>query len=204
MTPARKLRGVVQSEAARHLLELVPAAIAIGLIFWRLQFSTRSICCGDYDGYYHIMWSRLLWESFHSHHLKPTFIWLPLTTLNPRDYVAAPKVKMELYRRLSRLPTLERLADFHQELLDRFGDTGRDVPLDALMNNAAGNFLARTEELRELDHQRARPAFRRALRARQIHEHSPHGRKSFAQHRFCPAQSLHCPRPDPAPRTHPM
>jgi len=33
------------------------------------------------------MWSRLLWEGFRSHHLRPTFVWLPLTTLNPRDYV---------------------------------------------------------------------------------------------------------------------
>ncbi len=39
----------------------------------------------------------------------------------PRDYVPAPKLKMELYRRLSRLRSLERLADFRQELIDRFG-----------------------------------------------------------------------------------
>ena len=39
----------------------------------------------------------------------------------PRDYVPAPKLKLELYRRLARLRSLERLADFRQELLDRFG-----------------------------------------------------------------------------------
>ncbi len=39
----------------------------------------------------------------------------------PRDYVPGPRVKVELYRRLSRTRSLERLADFRQELLDRFG-----------------------------------------------------------------------------------
>lgn len=83
----RKLPGVLESEAARRNLTLITAAVAIGLIIWRLQFSTRSICCGDYDGYYHFRWSRLLWEGFRNRQLRPTFIWLPLTTLNPRDYV---------------------------------------------------------------------------------------------------------------------
>lgn len=58
------------------------------LIFYKLQYSTQSICCGDYDGYYHIKWSRLLWENFKSGHIfPPTFTWLPLTSLNPNDYV---------------------------------------------------------------------------------------------------------------------
>jgi len=87
MKSLRKLPGAFRSEGARRNLTLIAAAVGIGLIFWRLQYSSRSICCGDYDGYYHIMWSRLLWEGFRSHHLRPTFIWLPLTTLNPRDYV---------------------------------------------------------------------------------------------------------------------
>ncbi len=39
----------------------------------------------------------------------------------PRDYVPAPKVKVELYRRLARMRTLDRLEDFRQELVDRFG-----------------------------------------------------------------------------------
>jgi transcription-repair coupling factor (superfamily II helicase) len=39
----------------------------------------------------------------------------------PKDYVPGPKVKVELYRRLGRLRTLDRLADFRQELVDRFG-----------------------------------------------------------------------------------
>jgi transcription-repair coupling factor (superfamily II helicase) len=39
----------------------------------------------------------------------------------PKDYVPAPKLKMELYRRLSRTRSLERLADFRKEMVDRFG-----------------------------------------------------------------------------------
>ncbi|HEU5115169.1 MAG TPA: transcription-repair coupling factor, partial [Isosphaeraceae bacterium] len=39
----------------------------------------------------------------------------------PRDYVPAPKLKVELYRRLGRIRSLDRLADFQQELADRFG-----------------------------------------------------------------------------------
>ena len=87
MTSQRKVAGVFRSEAARRNLTLITAAVAIGLIFRWLQFSSRSICCGDYDGYYHIMWSRLLWEGFRNHHLRPAFTWLPLTTLNASDYV---------------------------------------------------------------------------------------------------------------------
>ncbi len=39
----------------------------------------------------------------------------------PRDYVPGQKLKVELYRRLARIRTLERLGDFRQELEDRFG-----------------------------------------------------------------------------------
>jgi transcription-repair coupling factor (superfamily II helicase) len=39
----------------------------------------------------------------------------------PKDYVPGPRVKVELYRRLGRLRTFDRLADFAQELVDRFG-----------------------------------------------------------------------------------
>ncbi len=39
----------------------------------------------------------------------------------PRDYVPAPRIKLELYRRLSRLRTLSHLSDFRQEMIDRFG-----------------------------------------------------------------------------------
>jgi hypothetical protein len=56
-------------------------------LFWLLQFSTNSICCGDFDGYYHTKWSRTLWEGMKSRQFPPQFPWLPLTTLNSKEYV---------------------------------------------------------------------------------------------------------------------
>jgi hypothetical protein len=86
--PGRGERTLDVSDAAVRALYLIVGAATIGLIFWRLQFSNQSICCGDFDGYYHIRWSRLLWENMRAGHLfPPTFGWLPLTTLNPKDYV---------------------------------------------------------------------------------------------------------------------
>src|SRR5882672_5398977 len=81
-----RLPLILQSESALRAAELCAGAIAIGLIFWQLQYSTSAICCGDYDGYYHIKWSRLLWESLRNHSFPPPFTWLPLTTLDPRHY----------------------------------------------------------------------------------------------------------------------
>lgn len=77
----------LQSEKAIRIIQLVIGAVAIVLVFWQLQFSTNSICCGDYDGYYHIKWTRTLWESIKNGSFPPSFPWLPLTTLNPKDYV---------------------------------------------------------------------------------------------------------------------
>lgn len=74
-------------ETIERLIYLGIGALAIGIVFWRLQFSTPAICCGDFDGYYHIKWSQMLWQEIREHHFPPTFTWLPLTTLNPRDYV---------------------------------------------------------------------------------------------------------------------
>ncbi len=68
-------------------VQLAVGAVTIGLIFWKLQFSTSAICCGDADGYYHIKWSRLLWETLRNHKFPPQFTWLPLTTLAPGSYV---------------------------------------------------------------------------------------------------------------------
>jgi len=53
----------------------------------------------------------------------------------PRDYVSVSRLKLELYRRLGRLRTLNHLADFRQEMIDRFGPLPR----------AAENLLAETE-----------------------------------------------------------
>ncbi len=46
---------------------------------------------------------------------------LPWRTYLPKTYVSSTKVKLELYRRIGRLRSLERLDDFRQELVDRFG-----------------------------------------------------------------------------------
>jgi hypothetical protein len=76
----------LQSERSLRIIQFVAGAIAIVIIFWQLQFSTNAICCGDFDGYYHIKWTRTLWESIKARTF-PDFPWLPLTTLNSRDYV---------------------------------------------------------------------------------------------------------------------
>ncbi|HEX8773444.1 MAG TPA: hypothetical protein VF735_07525 [Pyrinomonadaceae bacterium] len=83
-----RISGSIASDAALRAVYLVVGALTIGLIFWKLQFSNRSVCCGDFDGYYHIRWSRLLWENMRQgHFFPPTFKWLPLTTLDPAGYV---------------------------------------------------------------------------------------------------------------------
>src|SRR5215813_11327561 len=76
----------LQSDTTLRSFQLIVGALAIGLIFWKLQFSTNAICCGDFDGYYHVKWCHILWESIRHRDLRPTFYWLPLTSLNPRDY----------------------------------------------------------------------------------------------------------------------
>jgi hypothetical protein len=83
--PARRA-GLVDLMNSRAALLVVGAAL-IGAVFWYLQFSTGSLCCGDYDAYYHFRWSRMLWESALAGHFPPSFDALPLTTLNPKDYV---------------------------------------------------------------------------------------------------------------------
>ncbi|HEX8161473.1 MAG TPA: hypothetical protein VF538_06350 [Pyrinomonadaceae bacterium] len=66
---------------------LAAGALVVGAAFGYLQFSTRAVCCGDFDGYYHVRWSQLLWDGLRAGHFPPRFEWLPLTTLNARDYV---------------------------------------------------------------------------------------------------------------------
>ena len=85
--PAKPAANWFKSEAALRTADLVAGAIAIVLVFWWLQYSTTGICCGDYDGYYHIKWARLIWDNIRAGHFPPAFPWLPLTTLNPRNYV---------------------------------------------------------------------------------------------------------------------
>ncbi|HEX8423426.1 MAG TPA: hypothetical protein VF634_08445 [Pyrinomonadaceae bacterium] len=82
----RARRNVFASAAVRSTAYFATGVLAIGFVFWWLQFSTDAICCGDFDGYYHIGWSQQLWQGIRAGRI-PQFIWLPLTTLNPRDYV---------------------------------------------------------------------------------------------------------------------
>ncbi len=78
----------MKSESALGAADMLAGAIAIAVVFWWLQYSTSAICCGDFDGYYHIKWARLLWDNMRAGHLRPPgFPWLPLTTLSPREYV---------------------------------------------------------------------------------------------------------------------
>lgn len=77
----------LHSERSIRIIQFVIGAFAIALIFWGLQFSTDAICCGDFDGYYHVKWTRILWESMKHGQFPPQFPWLPLTTLNAKDYV---------------------------------------------------------------------------------------------------------------------
>ena len=87
MTTSSGIVSRFQSESSIRILQFLAGALAIAIIFWQLQFSTNSICCGDFDGYYHVKWARVLWEGMKSRTFPPAFPWLPLTTLNPKDYV---------------------------------------------------------------------------------------------------------------------
>ena len=76
----------LETEEAVRVIYLIFGFIAIAMVMAFLQFRIDAICCGDWDGYYHIKWSALLWENFKQGKWLPSFEWLPLTVLNPRDY----------------------------------------------------------------------------------------------------------------------
>src|SRR5687768_7598785 len=89
VTPANSKvtwRQYLETDEATRVVYLVFGFIAIVMVLAFLQFRTQAICCGDWDGYYHIKWSQLLWENFSQGKWLPTFQWLPLTVLNPQDY----------------------------------------------------------------------------------------------------------------------
>ncbi len=83
----RGRRGIFAAVWSARTGYLVAGALGVGLLYGWLQFSTDSICCGDFDGYYHTRWSQLLRQGARAGAFPPEFKWLPLTTLNPRDYV---------------------------------------------------------------------------------------------------------------------
>ncbi|MGI9036144.1 MAG: hypothetical protein ACR2GD_08910 [Pyrinomonadaceae bacterium] len=76
----------IGTDEAVRWIYLIFGLCAIVILMTILQRSTDAICCGDWDGYYHIRWSSLLWENFKHGKWLPTFTWLPLTVLNPQDY----------------------------------------------------------------------------------------------------------------------
>jgi hypothetical protein len=76
----------LETESSIRILYLIFGFFVIVLLMVLLQFSTQAICCGDWDGYYHIRWSTILWENFRHFKGLPDFTWLPLTVLNPGDY----------------------------------------------------------------------------------------------------------------------
>ena len=87
MTIPSRILARLRSESTLRIIQFLIGAIAIVVVFRELQFSTNSICCGDFDGYYHVKWSRALWEGIKHKSFPPAFPWLPLTTLNAKDYV---------------------------------------------------------------------------------------------------------------------
>src|SRR6186997_8820 len=87
MINSQRLLSRFQSESAIRNIQFIVGVLAIGIVFWQLQFSTSAICCGDFDGYYHVKWTRTLWEGIRSGTFPPQFPWLPLTTLSPREFV---------------------------------------------------------------------------------------------------------------------
>jgi len=79
-------RQYLDTEEATRFVYLVFGFIAIVMVMSYLQSRTDAICCGDWDGYYHIRWSQLLSDNFSQGQWLPRFEWLPLTVLNPQDY----------------------------------------------------------------------------------------------------------------------
>ena len=79
-------REFLETEKAVRVIYLIFGFLAILMVMTFLQTRTAAICCGDWDGYYHIKWSSLLWENFKQFKWLPTFEWLPLTVLNPKEY----------------------------------------------------------------------------------------------------------------------
>ncbi|MBI1830927.1 MAG: transcription-repair coupling factor, partial [Planctomycetes bacterium] len=72
-------------------------------------------------------------------HLEVT-IDLPWVAMLPRDYVPGQKLRIEVYRRMSRIRKLERLIDFRGELRDRYGPI--PPPVEWLLRLAELRILA--------------------------------------------------------------
>ena len=82
---SRQNKAVARTPVWPRPLQFTAACLVCAGLFAWLQWGTQDVCCGDFDGYYHIKWSRLLWEGLRAGHL-PQFKWLPLTSLNSDHY----------------------------------------------------------------------------------------------------------------------
>jgi transcription-repair coupling factor (superfamily II helicase) len=80
-------------------------------------------------------------------HLEVT-IDLPWPAFLPRDYVAGQKLKIEVYRRLSRVRKMERLDDFRRELRDRYGPI--PTPVEWLLRLSELRILASSWQIAEI------------------------------------------------------
>ncbi|NNE98757.1 MAG: hypothetical protein HKN25_07025, partial [Pyrinomonadaceae bacterium] len=83
---SKNWKQLLETEEAVRYVYLGFGFFSILLLMVLLQFSTQAICCGDWDGYYHIRWSALVWENFKQFKWLPEFTWLPLTVLNSGEY----------------------------------------------------------------------------------------------------------------------
>ena len=80
-------------------------------------------------------------------HMEAT-VDLPWYAVLPRDYVPGQKLKIEVYRRLSRIRKFDRLADFRQELRDRYGPI--PGPVEWLLRLAELRILASHWQIAEM------------------------------------------------------
>lgn len=80
-------------------------------------------------------------------HMEVT-IDLPWHAVLPRDYVPGQKLKIEVYRRLSRVRKLDRLEDFRRELRDRYGPI--PTPVEWLLRLAELRILASHWQVAEI------------------------------------------------------
>jgi len=87
-TPAKKNGWYRLFEGEEYIrnVYLIFGFCVIVLLMVFLQFSTSAVCCGDWDGYYHIRTSALIWENLKHFKWLPEFNALPLTVLNAKDY----------------------------------------------------------------------------------------------------------------------
>ena len=94
----------------------------------------------------------------------------------PKDYVAGQKVKVELYRRLGRVRSLERLEDFRKELVDRFGPL--PLPAQNLVAEAELRIMAEFWQVARVhvEHEYAVLTYRSARRVEALAKANPPGK----------------------------